>query len=162
MESTLSRVWEIIEQVGVCMLTTQCADGRLRARPLEARPDRQNDVISFVTDCGSAKEHEIEANPNVGLIFIDAKANAYLSITAKATVCRDGIKAAELWRSTDSMWWDGPSDSNVCVIHAELLNAEIWDGPSMKAVEVLEFIRARLTGQKADLGENRKTAVKFR
>ena len=31
------RVWDIIEKVGVCMLTTQFPKG-LRARPLEARP----------------------------------------------------------------------------------------------------------------------------
>jgi len=31
------RVWDIIEKVGVCMLTTQVA-GRLRARPIEADP----------------------------------------------------------------------------------------------------------------------------
>jgi len=35
------RVWDIIEKVDVCMLTTQAA-GRLRARPIEARPDRSN------------------------------------------------------------------------------------------------------------------------
>ena len=35
----LARVWDIIERVGVCMFTTRFAEG-LRARPLEARPDR--------------------------------------------------------------------------------------------------------------------------
>ena len=35
----IDRVWDIVEKVGVCMLTTQFADG-LRARPVEARPDR--------------------------------------------------------------------------------------------------------------------------
>jgi general stress protein 26 len=83
MEDNLNRVWEIIEQVGACMLTTQRADGCLRARPLEGRPDRPNNAIYFVTDYQSAKEKEIEANPNVGLIFIDAKANAYLSLRRK-------------------------------------------------------------------------------
>src|SRR5262249_27625357 len=38
------RVWDIIEKVGVCMLTTQVA-GRLRARPIEARPDRKLGLI---------------------------------------------------------------------------------------------------------------------
>jgi hypothetical protein len=35
------RVWDRIEKVGVCMLTTRAAGG-LRARPIEARPDRSN------------------------------------------------------------------------------------------------------------------------
>jgi hypothetical protein len=41
------RVWDIIENVGVCMLTTQVA-GRLRARPIEARPDRKASLIFAV------------------------------------------------------------------------------------------------------------------
>ncbi|TMJ24755.1 MAG: pyridoxamine 5'-phosphate oxidase, partial [Alphaproteobacteria bacterium] len=68
----IDRVWDIIEKVGVCMLTTQFGGG-LRARPLEARPDRETGVIWFVTDLRSGKEHEIEAEHDVCLIFIDSK-----------------------------------------------------------------------------------------
>src|SRR5262245_60582797 len=59
------RVWDIIEKVGVCMLTTQAA-GRLRARPIEARPDRKAGLIFAVTDVHSAKQDEIEATPQRG------------------------------------------------------------------------------------------------
>jgi len=79
----LARVWDLIEQVGVCMLTTRFADG-LRARPVEPRPDRAAGLIWVVTDLRSGKEHEIESEHDVGLVFIDAKQNAYLSITARA------------------------------------------------------------------------------
>jgi hypothetical protein len=51
------RVWEIIEKVGVCMLTTSF-EGGLRARPLEARPDRSFGRLLFVTDVHSAKRDE--------------------------------------------------------------------------------------------------------
>jgi len=91
------RIWDIIERVGVCMLTTQAA-GRLRARPLEARPDRKAGFIFAVTDVHSAKQDEIEAAPDVGLVVIDAKAKAYLSITARACVMRDTAKIAQVWR----------------------------------------------------------------
>jgi general stress protein 26 len=158
MISSMNRIWEIVEQVSICMLTTRRA---LRARPLEARPDRSNNCIYFVTDYRGAKEHEIEIDPNVGLIFIDTRAKAYVSITAQAKVFQDGSKAKELWRVTDTMWWEGPDDPNVCIIQAELLSGEIWDGPATKAVEVFEFLKARMTGQKPNLGENRKTSVRF-
>ena len=84
-EHNLDRVWEIIEKVGVTMLTTQFSGG-LRARPLEARPERDAGLIWFVTDVRSGKEHEIEAEHDVCLVFIDAGAKAYLSITARAEV----------------------------------------------------------------------------
>ena len=87
----IDRVWDVIEKVGVCMLTTQFAGG-LRARPLEARPDRDAGLIFFVTDIHSAKEDEIEATPDVGLVFIDSNDNAYLSITGRACIMRDADK----------------------------------------------------------------------
>jgi general stress protein 26 len=94
-QSHLERVWDIIELAGVCMLTTRFGGG-LRARPLESRPDRDAGIIWFVTDLHSAKEYEIESDNNVGLAFIDGKANAYLSITARAEVRRDDAKATEI------------------------------------------------------------------
>ncbi len=154
----LSRVWDIIERVGVCMLTTRFAGG-LRARPLEARPDRAAGLIWFVTDLHSGKEHEIEAAHDVGLVFTDEKVKAYLSITARAEVRRDHGKAAAIWKSTDSVWWNGPDDPNVCVLRVEPLTAELWDGPSSKAVAAFEFVKARLTGSEPNLGENRKLTV---
>src|SRR4051812_26418334 len=54
-EDNLDRVWNIIEKVGVAMLTTQFSGG-LRARPLEARPERDAGLIWFVTDVRSGKD----------------------------------------------------------------------------------------------------------
>ena len=82
-EEQLDRVWGIIERVGICMLTTRFAGG-LRARPLEVRPDRDHGRIWFVTDLHSGKEQEIESEDDVGLVFIDAREKAYLSIAARA------------------------------------------------------------------------------
>ena len=101
-EDNLDRVWDIIEKVGVTMLTTQFL-GDLRARPLEARPERDAGLIWFVTDVRSGKEHEIEAEHDVCLVFIDADAKAYLSVTARAEVQHNHAKAAEVWKSTDTM-----------------------------------------------------------
>src|SRR5262245_35294662 len=84
----IDRIWQLVEQVGVCMLTTQFAGG-LRARPVEARPDRNAGLIFVVTDVGSAKEDEIEAARDVCLIFVDQTRRAYLSIAARAGIVRD-------------------------------------------------------------------------
>ncbi len=140
------------------MFTTRCSDG-LRARPLEARPDRKDGVIWFVTGLHSEKESEIESAHDVGLVFVDRNANVYLSITARAEVASDPAKAAEIWKSTDNMWWRGPHDRNVCVLRVRPFVAELWDGPSSKVLVALAFIKANLTGEKPTLGENRKVTV---
>ena len=156
----IDRVWDIIEKVGVCMLTTHSAGG-LRARPVEARPDRKMGLIWFVTDLRSGKEHEIEAEHDVGLVFTDSKTNAYLSLTARAEVQQDHTKAAEIWKKTDNVWWDGPDDPNVCVLRVRPLTAELWDGPASKAIAAFEFAKAMVTGEEPNLGENRKVTVKM-
>ena len=158
--TSTDRVWEIIETVGIAMLTTSFPGG-LRARPVEARPERDAGLIWFVTDLRSGKEHEIEAEHDVGLVFIDAKAKAYLSITARAEVRRDHAKAAEIWKRSDNMWWKGPDDPNVCVLRVRPLTAELWDGPASAAVAAFEFVKARITGKKPNLGENRKVTVRM-
>ena len=51
--SRLARVWNILEKSGVGMLTTRFAGG-MRARPLEARPDRRaGEIFSSPTCAGS-------------------------------------------------------------------------------------------------------------
>jgi len=156
-----TRVWDIIEKVGVGMLTTRFAGG-LRARPLEPRPDRAEGVIYFVTDVRGAKDDEIEAAPEVCLVVIDHKDKAYLSITGRASVVDDHAKAAAIWKKTDNMWWKGPDDPNVRVLRLVPERAELWDGPSNSAAAAFEFAKARLTGKKPNLGENRKATIEMK
>jgi len=143
----LDRIWQIMEKVGICMLTTGSPRG-LRARPLEARPDREAGLIWFVTDLRSGKEHEIEAAHDVCLVFIDPDEKVYLSLTARAEVCIDRAKAKEIWKSTDSTWWNGPDDPNVCLLRVQPVTAELWDGPASSAVAAFEFAKARITGDR--------------
>ena len=161
MTTGYERIWETIEKVGICMLTTRTALGDFRARPVAARPDRANECLYFLTDARSAKEQEIRIDSNVGLTLIDESAKAYISLTARAALFADVPKAKELWTEADSMWWQGPEDPNLVIIRANLLAGEIWDGPAFKAVEVFEFLKFRLTGQVPNLGQNRKVTVQF-
>lgn len=156
------RVWEIIERVGIAMMTTRFAGG-LRARPLEARPDRESGIVWFLSDARSGKDEELAAAPEVGLVFIDPAEKAYLSITARAEVLHDPAKAAEIWKRSDKVWWaGGPDDPTLRVLRVEPITAELWDGPSSRLVAAFELTKAELTGSKPDLGENRKVIVPMR
>lgn len=161
MTSSSDRAWEIIEKVGVSMLTTHISSGELRSRPVEARPNRDEGCLYIVTDLRSAKEDEIERDAHVAVTFIDQQSNAYLALAGRATVITDRSMIEQYWRSTDSMWWEGPDDPNVCVVRVQLASGSLWDGPASKAFEIFEFIKAKITGEKPNLGENRKSDVRF-
>jgi hypothetical protein len=47
-------------------------------------------------------------------------------------------------------------------VRVEPTTAELWDGPSNSAIAAFEFAKARLTGTKPNLGENRKISVPMR
>jgi len=161
-QEAISRVWDIIEQAGVGMLTTRFGDG-LRARPLEPRPEREEGVICFVVDVRGGKDDEIERAPEVCLVLIDQKDKAYLSVSGRAAVTQDEAKARAIWKKTDNVWWpDGPGDPNVRVLRLVPERAELWDGPSNSAVAAFEFAKARVTGEKPNLGENRKVTVEMK
>jgi general stress protein 26 len=159
-DARADRVWEIIEKVGIAMLTTRFPGG-LRARPLEARPERDAGLIWFVTDLESGKEHEVEAEHDVCLVFVDAADKVHLSITARAEVRRDPGKAAAIWKLTDNAWWNGPDDPNVCLLRVQPITAELWDGPASRITTAFEFVKAAVTGGEPNLGENRKVTVKM-
>jgi general stress protein 26 len=161
MRDDINRVWDIIEKHSVGMLTTQFAGG-LRSRPLDARPDRAAGAIFFVTDVRGHKDDEIAARPDVGFVVTVVEDNVYLSITGRASVFRDAGKAKEIWKKTDDVWWKGgPDDPNARVLKIEPVTAELWDGPSNSLVAVYEFAKARVTGEKPFLGENRKKTVQM-
>jgi general stress protein 26 len=157
--SDIDRVWDIIEQHSVGMLTTQSADG-LRSRPLDARPDRAAGAIHFVTDAHNHKDGEIAAQPDVCFVVVVPGDHVYLSITGRASVSRDTAVARKIWKKTDDMWWKGgPDDPNARVLRIDPVTAELWDGPSSTLAAVYEFAKARITGEKPFLGENRKKTV---
>ena len=121
----ISRIWDIVEKARVGMLTTQFGGG-LRARPLQARPDRDAGIIWFITDVRGAKDDEIGADHDVGLVFVDARDRVYLSVTGRASVVRDAAKTKEVWAETDNIWLPGgPDDPNVRLLRMQPVTSQL-------------------------------------
>ncbi len=153
------RVWSILQKHSVGMLTTAFSGG-LRARPLDARPDREQGAILFLTDVRGLKDDEVAAHPDVCFAIAAASENIYLSITGRAAILEDAQTAARIWKSTDDVWWPRrENDPNVRVLRIDPATAELWDGPRSSLMASWEFAKARLTGRKPELGEKRKTTI---
>ncbi len=153
------RAWDVMEKVGICMMSTQF-EGGIRARPMEARIDRAEGLIWFLTDIRAAKDDEVEAWPDICLVFIDPEEKVYLSVSGRAEVVHDRAKISSLWNDQQQAWWpDGPDDPNVRVICFVPELIEFWDGPANPSVARREFRKAAATGEKPNLGERRKKSV---
>lgn len=159
MKNPIDRVWQVVEKAGICMFVS-CSDDTVRARPLEARPNREENAIYFLIDARGTKDDEIAVHPEICLVFIDPEEKVYLSISGAAQCRRDTTKAKELWNREQFAWWPaGPSDDNVRVMRVKPEFAEFWDGPASRETVKYEFAVALSTGKQPNLGENRKIKV---
>jgi hypothetical protein len=112
-----------------------------------------------VTDIHSAKEDEIEATPDVGLVLIDPNDKAYLAITGRACVMRDADKIKAAWRKTDEVWWPVARTIPTCVYCGSSLPPR--NGGMDRRALSLRPSKARLTGKEPSPGENCKVTVKM-
>ena len=93
-QNHISRAWDTIANARIGMLTIL----------LEARADRDAGLIWSVTDIRGVKDDEINADQDIGLVFVDEHSRAYLSITGRASVTGDTAKAKEIWKKTNDRW----------------------------------------------------------
>ena len=153
--SDVDRVWELMDRISICMLTTH--DGaRLRSRPMAAFVRREEDAVHFLTDAQHHKDEEIRDNPNVGLAFADGR--KFVSVTGHAAVSRDTGKIKELWGPSAKAWWESPDDPNIRLLTVTPDDAEFWDGPG-KIIGTIKMVAAAATSSRPDYGENRKVRM---
>lgn len=153
-EDAIERIWELVKSIDFCMFVTWDGE-RQRARPLSARPIREEGRIYFLTDVDGAKDDQIERFPRVTLAFADIAKHSYVSVTGDATVSDDRAKIADLWTAADKAWWDSENDPAIRLISVEPHDAELWDGPN-RLVGAAKMLIAAATGAKPDFGTNQK------
>jgi general stress protein 26 len=151
------RVWELMTTIGFAMLVTRDGD-KLRARPMSAVIERDQNAIYFLTDARRHKDDEIARDPNVNLSFADAGSQKYVSLTGVATISNDRAKIRELFSIPAKAWWDSAEDPNIRVLKVSPDDAEYWDSPGT-VVSYVKMAAAAMTGSRPDLGDNRKVAL---
>jgi len=153
------RAWELIEEIGLCMLVSHDGTGdQLRARPMSAHARREEDAIYFLSDVRSHKDDEVEINENVCLTFADNGAYKYVSVTGTANVLVDRAMVDQLWSIAARAFWESKDDPNIRVLRVRPALAEFWDSPG-KIVTGVKMMAAAVTGSAPDLGDNRKVLL---
>ena len=63
----------------------------------------------------------------------------------------------KLWSPILKAWFpEGLEDPSLCLLKIPVEQAEYWDAPSSKIVQLFGMVKAIATGQEADYGENKK------
>jgi len=153
-EEAIDSLWKLAESIEVCMFVTWDGE-RQRARPLAARPRRDENRIYFLSDVASQKDDQIDRFPKVALAFADVHGHDYLAVTGHAVVSDDRETIRAIWTGADTAFWDDADDPAIRLITVTPEDAELWLGPN-RLVAGARLVGAALSGAKADMGENVK------
>lgn len=154
MNDDISKVWELVDKIGFCMLTTQTG-AVLRARPMSAYAERAENAVYFLTDVASHKDEEIARAPNVCLAFADSKSQKYVSISGTAQIQNDREKIRELWATPAKAWWDDADDPSIRILKVKPSSAEYWDSPGT-VMSYIKMAAAAVSSARPDIGDNAK------
>ena len=150
---TEDKLWEMIKDIRVAMLTTMNGE-RLESRPMQAYVEPENRQILFLTRLDSGKAHEIGHGTQVNLGFSSPDHQSYVSISGTATASHDGPKQNALWSKYAEAWLpEGPDAPTTGLIRVTPEHATLWDSPSSKLVRLFQVAKANVTQTPPAMGK---------
>jgi len=159
-ESTPSaqKVAELAKDIHIGMLTTIDADGHFVSRPMAQQEVEFDGDLWFFAERNSRKVAHIATNPHVSVTLTSN--DTWISIDGDAEIVDDTAKAKELWNQWVEAWMpQGAEDPSVVLIKVNGHSAEYWDTPGGRIASVISFVKAKVTGERYDGGENEKVTL---
>ena len=150
------KLYGLIKDIKVAMMTTADADGKLYSRPMWNQEADENGDLWFFTRLHSPKTEEISRDNEINLAFADPASNTYVSIAGHAQIVRDRAIVDQKWNELLATWFpNGKDDPEVALIQVHPERGEYWDSPSSKMVHLYGYVKAKLTGEppKTDAGK---------
>lgn len=155
----IGKLKELLEGIDFCMLTT-LDGGHLRSRPMSTQQVEFDGDLWFFTSDQTHKVEEIEKDSRVNVAYSQPDENRYVSVSGTAEVVKDRAKIEELWNPIHKAWFpEGLDDPTLCLLKVSVEQAEYWDSPSSKIVQIYGFVKALATGTEASYGENEKISL---
>ncbi|HEY3329718.1 MAG TPA: pyridoxamine 5'-phosphate oxidase family protein [Capsulimonadaceae bacterium] len=155
----IRKLYELIKDHKVAMLTTRGSDGTLHSRPMATQEAEFDGTLWFLTGKDTHKVDDINADYEVNVSY-SGKSSSYVSVSGTATFTQDSTKIDELWSELYKAWFPkGKEDPNILVLKVEVNSAEYWESPSSPVATLVGFIQAIATGHQANVGENKTLTI---
>lgn len=147
---------KLTEGIDFCMLTT-INGGQLRSRPMSTQEMDENGDLWFFTSDETHKVDEIEKDERVNVAYSKPDDNTYVSVAGSGQLSKDRQKMEDLWNPVLKAWFpEGLDDPHLALLKVSVEEAEYWDSPNSKIVQLYGFVKAMVTGEPAKGGEHGK------
>ena len=158
-KDALGFIWKHVSRIGNCMLVTQDRDS-LRGRPMRGIARQAENAIWFLTSKKSHKDIEIAHDNQVCVTYSDPSSNTFISLSGLIEMSDAEAQIRALWNpGAEAYFSGGPTDPDILVLKFVPAFGEYWDSPPNPVIIAIQFIKAKIAGEKVKLGENVKTAM---
>jgi general stress protein 26 len=154
-----AKIWSLIKSAKFAMLVTD-DNGQLRGRPMAASQQEFDGTLWFFTRASSHKVTEVQDDNRVCVTYAEPSHSDYVSLSGKAALVRDRAEIEKRWSSILKAWFpDGRDDPEVSLLKITVEQAEYWDTPNSKIVQLYGYAKATLTGTPPKVGDSKKVQV---
>ncbi len=166
MNAELDKLYEMIEDLEIAMMTTRRNDGHLVSRAMANQKHAAGADLWFVTMEGSAKLEDIEGDPHVNLGYYKDRTREWISVAGLANISRDRRLIRELYAADWKAWFSNegdprhgtPDDPRMVLIGVDVHSAMFLEVNKPQPVVLYEIAKGWLTGSDPDIGTMHKVA----
>jgi general stress protein 26 len=161
MQSELDKLYELIKESKIAMMTTRRRDGHLESRAMATQKSAPGADLWFVTADGTAKLEDLTSDPHVNLAFFNDGSWEWISVSGLATISHDRQKIRELYEPDWKIWFAAEGDPRhgtaddprMALIGVDVHAAVFFEVGKSKPVVLYEMAKGWLTGTAPALGE---------
>lgn len=144
---------ELGEAARICFFTTLTDSRPLPTRPMAVQAVEEDGSFYFFSAASSNKNHELQQDAHVQLLFANGGSSEYLSVYGIAGISQDRAKIKELWNEYAKVWFQGgPDDPELTLIRIQPQSAYYWDTKHNKIVQWAKMAASLVTGKTMDDG----------
>jgi general stress protein 26 len=145
-DERLEKLYQLVEDVDVVLLTTRRLDGSLVSRPMATQRRAEGAHFWLVTSREMPKVAEIERDPNVNLAYVRPRTGEWVSVSGVARTCRDPERIRELYEPAWKRWFTkeagrkngGPEDPRIVLIGVEARSAHLMTAQRTMPIVLFE------------------------
>lgn len=152
----VKKLGELVKNIKFAMVTTTNEQGQLRSCPLTVQEVDIDGDLWFVVNKQSEAYNDIKQDPRVNVSF-SSDNKTYISISGKGEFVEDNDKLQSLWNPSLKIWFpQGISDPNVTLLKINVEDAEYWQHPAFKVVQLAALAKSLITGDKEKISEHKR------
>ncbi|WP_067063526.1 pyridoxamine 5'-phosphate oxidase family protein [Roseateles chitosanitabidus] len=158
-----SKLWSLIKDIRIGLLTTQHSNGHLHSRPmtLQNQDLHEDESLWFFMSRSGDPFGDIVASPQVNVAFADRDDDTYVSVSGTAGLSEDRTRRQQLWNKAAEAWFPkGIDDPDLALVQVRISHASYWDVKSSKLMQLYAMAKSAVTGKPpAELGETGKVRM---